>query len=212
MAEKWLIKNGNGNDRKKGEKVSKNVAVFNLGSATNCPCKEFCMYAVQGNCYALRDEKRFPDVLPYRERQHAWWNSTTMDEKLAYFDKYFSRKFKEKLIGIRFNESGDIANVSDLIAMDTIATFLKEKYGVFAYTYTHNISVLYEYNCKTLVVNQSIDELTDVQPVKGLNIFTGTKSLNGIVKSCICKGGSCGTKCKLCTVKHGKKIFELIRK
>jgi hypothetical protein len=79
-----LITSGN-------KKIPSTTAIFNMGSATDCPSRKlgFCQ-AINKNgkniCYARKSEYEYhPTVLPYRRRQEKYWKSCTAEQFVIDF-------------------------------------------------------------------------------------------------------------------------------
>ena len=113
-------------------KLGTDTLIFNLGSATNCPSKEFCKLG--DDCYALKSEFRWPVVKPFRDRQHEYWLSTSADEFI--YDLFHILAYKNRINGtkkeplfnhiyyFRYNESGDFYSQECVDKLNKIAKFL----------------------------------------------------------------------------------------
>ncbi len=100
----------------------------------------FFLYVI---CYAKKAEKQYPNVLPYRLRQQEYWNNTTAPDFVANLVQSYSNYLKKgKIKYLRFNESGDMANVGDLIKLNEIAKLLKD-HNIVVYTYTAIKDILF---------------------------------------------------------------------
>lgn len=121
-----LIKRGN-------YKLPKSTIIFNLGSATNCPNREICQAG--DKCYALKAERMYPNVLPYRTRQAHYWQNNSQEEIIKDFSAWIKRRRKpvEKL---RLNEAGDFKTQNDVLKAEELARALKERFDIATYTYT----------------------------------------------------------------------------
>ena len=64
-------------------KIPKTTAIFNMGSAKDCPSAELglCKAVVDGKsfCYAKKAEYLYPAVLPYRRRQEEFWKAISAE-------------------------------------------------------------------------------------------------------------------------------------
>ena len=180
-------------------KVGKTTAIFNLTSATDCPMKNQCEFGITGKCYALKSERLYPQVLPYRRRQQAYWESKEIPELTKDFVEFFKKNPSLKYL--RFNESGDATTYWDFMKMHYIAVALMiADMDVHVYTYTHNVDAYDDFvirwgePCDRLHVNIST---VDYLPYK-VNRFLGI-SLIPADAEFVCKGKGCGTDCTLCS-------------
>jgi len=128
-----LIRSGN-------RKVPRTTAIFNMGSATDCPSKDlgFCQaYSESGEhvCYAKKFECEFrPHVLPFRRKQEKYWKKTSAEQFIVDFLILNSLK-ATPFTALRFNEAGDFWSQECVNKAEQIARVLK-KYGIRVYCYT----------------------------------------------------------------------------
>lgn len=87
-------------------KLSKSTAIFNLGSAKNCPSDRLGLCELSGECYAKKAERMYPSVLPYRERQRAYFSEVTAQQFVSEFIEATKNK-RTTVNKLRVNESGD---------------------------------------------------------------------------------------------------------
>lgn len=193
-------------------KIAKNTAIFNLSSATNCPCKEYCQFGIDGTCYALKAERMYKAVLPYRERQNNYWYSNNIDDIMDDFTEFLNRH--KSIQYIRINEAGDIKCSNDLRRLELIAKKASLQ-GVTVYTYTHNIDALLAYHAlysdglHYLKLNLSIDSKEPT--LAQYNRFIGCKSIEGKEIVCDCSGTiKCMENCFNCTSNNASKIYVKI--
>lgn len=131
-------------------KLPKTTAIFNFTSATNCPAKNMCK--ILDKCYAMKSERIRPHVLLHRNNQSIFWDSVTAEEFAEQFIEMNRRKrIKVKLL--RFSESGDFRNQSDVDKAEKIASLLKRE-NITTYTYTARIDLNFE-NISHLIINGS---------------------------------------------------------
>lgn len=139
-------------------KLPNDIAIFNLGSAKDCPnyqtpsCQVF-QDPETDTCYARKAEKQYPSVLPYRRRQQYIWNEVSAKEFAEAFIKMYERKLNP-VDYLRFNESGDFATQEDVEQAEEIARILDERLGVKVYTYSASDHVDFTV-CDYLTVNAS---------------------------------------------------------
>lgn len=126
-----LLKFGN-------HKLGDDTAIFNMGSALDCPSRKLGMCEVVNKgyrCYAEKPEIQYPrTVRRARLTQQDDWRSTGSDELLQRFYKKIKRRRKETRY-LRFNEAGDFHDQSDVEKLSFIADGLKT-INVVTYGYT----------------------------------------------------------------------------
>jgi len=176
--------------------------IFNMTSATDCPSRKLGICKVADICYAIKAEKLYKQVLPYRNRQAEYWKSVPavdfVNELIAIQSR--SRTMPKVL---RFSESGDFASQSDVDKMTDIAETLKLS-GWLVYGYTARVDLDLSRLLKSANVNLSNDSSESTK--QGANRFKVVDSPSGDNSVCV---GDC-TKCKLCLNKRGK-IIEVIK-
>lgn len=134
-------------------KLPKSTMIFNLGTASNCPSKALGFCKVCEKCYALKAERLYPHVLPYRQRQAEYWLNTDIDTIKADFDYIISCK-REKPLKLRLNEAGDFYSQKCIDKAENLASFLFEKYNIITYTYSARKDLDFT-ACKFLLVKSS---------------------------------------------------------
>ena len=144
--------------RSGNRKVPRTTAIFNLGSATNCPSLKlgFCQaWSSKGThvCYAKKAEYEYrPTVLPFRRRQEKYWKSTTAEQFIIDFLILNALKVRP-FTALRFNEAGDFWSQACVDKAEHIARILK-KYGIRVYGYTSRQDLDYS-NCRHIVLSGS---------------------------------------------------------
>lgn len=187
-------------------KIDRNTIIFNMGSATNCPSRKLGLCKVCNQCYALKAERLYKEVLPYRERQAEYWNKTDISVILDDFNNYIKSK-RKKVEYFRYNESGDFDSTDDIWKLHCIAATLNKNFGIITYGYTARKDLLKKY-----LKNHTLQEFFIIK----LSGYT----MNGISSTCViqkneiipenyvlCSGKNCMTACKLCT-KHVNIAFR----
>lgn len=113
-------------------KVAKEVAIFNMNSATDCANRntDDCQVP-DGMCYAYNDEQRYGSPLDYRRRQEYVWDCLDAHTFAKAFEELVSRK-RNPVTAIRFSESGDFRHRGDIIKVDRIAELI----DIDVYTYS----------------------------------------------------------------------------
>jgi len=107
---KKVIKFGN-------SKLPTNTAIFNLGTALDCPSKKLGMCKHHKICYARKAGKMYSSVLPYRKRQAGFWQSVSAGAFVKDFSIIIGKK-RKPVEYLRFNESGDLYDQKSLDKME----------------------------------------------------------------------------------------------
>jgi hypothetical protein len=173
-----MIKLSNGN-----KKIGNDTLIINFNSATDCPSRNLGLCNIdEGKCYALKAERIWPQVLPYRRMQALYWNSTSSDRIAADLLSAISRK-KNPIKYIRFSESGDFDNQLDVDKLKDVALRLSE---VTIYGYTARRDLRYNNLPDNLIINGSGFMVS--------NMFTATREIRSGQIQC---PGNCRN-CNLC--------------
>jgi len=119
-------------------KLGKDTAIFNMGTAIDCPSKKLglCKTINQGvRCYAEKAEIQYKDnVINHRLSQAAKWKSKTSNQLLSEFMLQIHRRRTETSF-LRYNESGDFNGQADIEKLDYVSRGLRE-IGIITYGYT----------------------------------------------------------------------------
>lgn len=126
--EKLLVFFGN-------SKLPVTTMIFNLESAKNCSGKAKNLCKCSEKCYAMKAERIYPKVFPYRERQSAYFLNNSAETICEYFSAIILRK-RIKPTLFRFNESGEFANQESVEKLDKIAKYLKKHHKITTYGYS----------------------------------------------------------------------------
>lgn len=114
-------------------KLSDEIAIFNMNSATDCPnAKTDNCQVPFSKCYANKAENTYPGVLDYRRRQEYVWDCLDAHTFAKAFRALVSRK-RKPVSAIRFSEAGDFRHRGDVIKVDRIAELLSE-FDVYTYS------------------------------------------------------------------------------
>ena len=120
------------------KKLPNTTAIFNMGSATDCPSRKLglCSACKAGvKCYALKAELPcWPAVLPFRRRQEKFWKETNPENFVLQFLALNAIKTKP-FNALRFNEAGDFWSQECVKKAEKIARILNT-YNVVVYCYT----------------------------------------------------------------------------
>ena len=178
------------------DKLPSTTAIFNFGSAKDCPSKALGLCEVAKQCYAMKAEIQYYKAVPaYRNRQLALINSLSAEKFAAMFQDINKAKRKKFTI-LRINESGDFYTQADVDKMERVAEILAND-GVKVYCYSARKDLNFS-QCQNMTVNGS--------NFQGHNQFKAVVKPTG--KNVVCPG-SCKT-CSLCSIKTGKLIEVVI--
>ena len=181
------------------KKLPATTAIFNIGSATNCPSRALGYCLVSNECYAMKAERQYPDVFPYRERQRVIFNDITPSAFVATINIMNMNKRTNFIDTIRFNESGDFKTQADVTKVEEIARLLSYQ-RIKVYAYSSNKALDFT-NCEHATINVSRPDM------KGHNYVRATKTLTKGNPDIITCPGSCFN-CNACAIKTGK-IIEI---
>jgi hypothetical protein len=132
-----LIKQGN-------NKLPKDILIFNMSSATDCPSKALGLCKVCDSCYAMPPEKIHPDCKPYRDRQEQYWLNTSAKDIAEQLSSMLKRKRKMPT-KFRFNESGDFHSQACVDKLDYISKQLKQDFNIVTFGYTARADLVFEH-------------------------------------------------------------------
>jgi len=187
-------------------KLPKSTAIFNLGSATECPSKALGLCALADECYAMKAEKQYPACKPYRDRQLSYWNSVDADQFADEFLMAIKRK-RTAITALRVNESGDFYSQADIEKLSAIADKLSV-FGIKVYAYTarrdlnfndlsDNLNIMGSF----ITAEQKISAFIGVKDAKA-----HAKNMRGFYnKTAVCPGDC--KKCSLCQVVKSTVVF-----
>lgn len=183
-------------------KLPATTAIFNMGSAHNCPSMALglCSAVLAGvKCYAIKAEYSYhPQVRPYRDRQEKFWKNISANEFIAQF--LFINALKTKPFNaLRLNESGDFWSQECVDKAERIATVLKN-FGVTVYCYTARKDLDFS-NVQNLIINGS--GFTKAGIVNEFKIMEKGETIAGYGKC----AGDCSI-CNRCTKSGMKTIVE----
>lgn len=153
QAEKVKIAYSEGN-----KKIGKDTIIMNISSATDCTAgkKGLCPLYENKKCYAMKSERLYPQVLPYRRSQNVIWEKLSAYEIADQIIKK-NKKKRKKWKFLRLNESGDFQDQADVWKLSIIADLLKVE-GIKVYTYTHRKDLNFVNLSDNLSINSSWKE------------------------------------------------------
>ena len=116
-------------------KIGRDTLTLNICSATDCPSRRLglCQLCQSGTrCYALKAERQYPAVLPYRRRQEHIWDRLPAAEIASQLSAIVKRKSRP-IRYLRFSEAGDFRTQADVDKMCSAALLLPDLV-VYGYT------------------------------------------------------------------------------
>jgi len=187
-----LIRRGN-------KKLPSTTWIFNCGTARDCPSKALGLCQCADKCYAMKAERMYKNVLPFRERQRALWGNVTPKRFVSALFLASNRSRTRAMESFRFNEAGDFSTQQDINWLTAVCKILKQA-GVSCYGYTARTDLNLTGLLKHSSVNVSNDKRNWID--KGANRFRAVKQATG--KNPVCPG-SCKA-CSLCQKVRGLEI------
>lgn len=183
------------------KKVPETTGIFNFTPATECPSAALGLCAHRSICYALKAERPYrKQVLPYRQRQKAYWAGATVSDFVDYFlacAAVAGKTLKVKVNALRFSEAGDFPSQEDVDKFTKVASALKRK-GFQIYGYTARKDLDFSRLMKHATVQGSGFMLS--------NNFTVVDIPSGNHPVC---AGDC-RKCSMC-LESKKRIVEVVK-
>lgn len=174
-------------------KLGKDTLILNITSATDCPSRALGLCKLPSKCYAMKAERMYKAVLPYRRRQAEYWDKNGPIKIASDLREELGRHTKVQIKYIRISEAGDFRSQEDVTKLYIIADLLANT-GVIIYGYTARKDLQFPARPSNLVLNGSGFMLD--------NMFTPVhpKTLNNYQVTCV---GNCRI-CNLC--KANKKL------
>jgi hypothetical protein len=178
-----------------------------MGPAKYCPAKDLGLCQLGTRCYATKAERLYKNVLPYRLRQHKYWQESTANGIAADFGLLL-HKIRAPIKYLRFNEAGDFFGQEDVQKLSLVAEFLKREHHIITYGYTAREDLNFE-NVHFLVKGSSHDSgnngKTIVMKKNMIKDHLSTLPRNERKKWITCPM-SC-KECDICKEKTGKNII-----
>ena len=123
---------------KGNNKLKRGFVIFNICSATDCPSFKLGLCELEDplrDCYALKSERLYKQVLPYRRRQEKVWDALTADEFATQLVAKIER-MRRPVKYVRCGEAGDFRNQDDVTKLSKIAELLLKETGIVTYCFT----------------------------------------------------------------------------
>jgi hypothetical protein len=142
-----LISQGN-------HKLGKDTLILNMTSATDCPSRALGLCSLPSKCYAMKAERMYKAVLPYRRRQAEYWDKHGPIKIASDLREELGRHTKSPIKFIRISEAGDFRAQADVTKLYIIADLLADT-GVIIYGYTARKDLQFPFGPSNLVLNGS---------------------------------------------------------
>ena len=184
---------------KGNKKLPASTYILNTGSATDCPSRALGLCQCPEKCYAIKAEKQYPAVLPYRRRQRAAFSALSAAEIAEQLLTASARSRAGGMQRFRFSEAGDFETQRDVDKMADLCEILTAA-GVKCYGYTAHTDLELSRLCAAASLNVSNDR--GQWTAQGANRFKAVEKLDR--RRLIC-AGDC-RKCALCFNKRGATI------
>ena len=135
-------------------KIADTTAIFNFGSATDCPNRETeaCQVPWEA-CYAGKSERLYGTPLAYRRRQEFIRDSVDAETFAQAFIRMVGRK-RKPVDTLRLSEAGDFRTNADLIWANEVAGILRKELDMDVYTYSASFKLKWEL-AENITVNAS---------------------------------------------------------
>jgi len=143
-----MIKVSKGN-----HKLGTDTLILNITSAAGCPSRALGLCRIPGKCYAMKAERMYPAVRPYRDEQTVLWAKYSAAELVKDLVEIINRT-RKPIKYLRYSEAGDFRTQDDVDKMSKIAELL-EPYGVRVYGYTARKDLDFSHTHSNMVVNGS---------------------------------------------------------
>ncbi len=185
-----LVSNGN-------HKIGSDTLILNMTSATDCPSKVLGLCKLGKKCYAMKAERQYPQILPYRRAQEEYWGHSTAEEIAKDLGAEIKKHKKTPIKFIRVSEAGDFRSQLDVEKLSKVADLVwSEPNSAKFYVYTARKDLDFSKISPNLVVNGSgfvVNNSFTAVPKKGIEKY-----------STICPGNCRG--CDLCKSAAGLQI------
>lgn len=164
-------------------KIGRDTIIMNITSAANCPSRGICL--IGDRCYALKAERLYKNVLPYRLREEEQWDRMTAGEYAEFLTKIKTPKLRY----IRWQESGDFRSQADVDKMSDISEAVRGLY--VCYTYTARNDLDYSSKSNNLIITGSyfmVDNMFIAIPLKTYDHVSPALACPGDCRKCsLCK-------------------------
>lgn len=129
-------------------KLGKDTLILNMTSATDCPSRKLGLCKIGNRCYAMKAERLYKSVLPFRRAQECQWQTWSVPELTSAVTQ------KRGVHFVRFSESGDFRSQNDVDKMSMFADILKYHH-IRVYGYTAREDLDFSQVSDNMVVNGS---------------------------------------------------------
>lgn len=135
-------------------KLPESTMIVNLTSAHNCPGKAAGLCKVENICYAHRGEHRHPLYLRKNLIVEKWLKCAEEKDIITMLDAYILNA-PTQIKYLRISEAGDFRDQQTVDLWNAICGYLKQRYGIQAYTYTVRSDLDFR-RANNIIVNASV--------------------------------------------------------
>lgn len=185
------------------KKLPQNVLIANISSATNCPSRLLGLCKVSDICYALHDEKRWPNCKNKNLTIENWMQNASEQDVTKLLEVYIDEA-PIKVKYLRLNEAGDFLSQDNVDMWDRIADHIFSTRGITTTAYTARADLDFS-GVKHIVINASLPNTkgaTREFRCTPKSIFDNLKVGKGEYK--------CPGKCDKCQVCYDNKFKGII--
>lgn len=195
-------------------KLGKDTLIINMTSATDCPSRAAGLCSLGSKCYAMKAERIYPQVLPFRRRQAQQWDQETPEQIAESIMKAVTQSIKShgpgskkpdpsKVISyVRVSEAGDFRSQADVEKLTKVAELLYDE--VIFYGYTARKDLNYTGIGGSLVLNGT-NFMIDNTFVPAPTATVALKMITPGPREFVCQG-NCPT-CNHCKIAGNKTIY-----
>lgn len=171
-------------------KLGTDTLILNITSAADCMSRKLGLCALGTKCYAMKAERMYKAVLPYRSKQTEYWDQNHPATIAMDLWKEVSRTTKQPIKYIRISEAGDFRDQADVDKLIKIAEILGA-IDVTLYGYTARKDLAFGKCPSNLIMNGSGFMIH--------NSFTAVPKVSLAQHKVTCAGNCRG--CNLCKIR-----------
>lgn len=172
-------------------KLGTDTLILNITSAMDCMSRKLGLCKIGTKCYAMKAERMYKAVLPYRRRQTEYWDQNhPATIAMDLWGEIHKGTTKSRIKYIRISEAGDFRSQADVDKLIKIAEILGAL-DVTLYGYTARRDLAFGKCPSNLIMNGSGFMLD--------NSFTAVPKQDLAKYQVVCAGNCRG--CNLCKIK-----------
>jgi len=124
-------------------KLGTDTLILNITSAMDCMSRKLGLCALGTKCYAMKAERMYKTVLPYRRRQTEYWDKTSPWDIAGDLSAEIRRPTKQPIKYIRISEAGDFRgqeDVNKLIEIAEVLEIIQPTVKLYGYTARNDLA------------------------------------------------------------------------